>query len=63
MQQTDHHPDCDILTVVEAAHFLRVGKDTLYGMVRENTIPFRRVGRQIRFPMWLLREWLERKAQ
>lgn len=54
--------DDAILTAVEAAQFLRVGKDTIYALVREGQIPFRRVGKQVRFPMWLLRSWMERRA-
>ena len=54
--------DTDILTVVEAARFLKVGKDTVYQQVREGNIPFRRVGKQVRIPLWLLKRWMERRA-
>ena len=60
--QTNERSDSDILTVTEAAKFLKVGKDTVYALVREGQIPFRRVGKQVRFPLWLLKSWMERRT-
>ena len=54
-----HFEDTEILTVVEAAKFLKVSKDVIYGMIDRKEIPFRRVGRQARFPFWLLKKWVE----
>jgi len=48
----------DILTVQEVANLLKVSDDTIYAMVDENKLPHRRVGRQIRFPGWLIIDWL-----
>jgi len=53
------HDDTEVLTVVEAAKFLKVSKDVIYRLVDRNEIPFRRVGSQARFPFWLLKKWVE----
>lgn len=59
-QKTFHdYTDADILTVVEAADYLKVSKDTIYAMVHQKKIPHRMVGAQARFPVWLLKKWLE----
>lgn len=49
----------DILTVQEAADLLKVSNDTIYAMVEADKLPHRRVGRQIRFPAWLIIDWLD----
>ena len=38
-----------LLTVKQAAEFLQLKPRTIYGMVKENTIPYIRIGRTIRF--------------
>jgi excisionase family DNA binding protein len=57
-----HYEEQDILSAVEAAQYMKVSKDTVYTLVAEDKIPHRYVGRQVRFPFWLLRSWLEGKA-
>lgn len=49
----------DILSAQELADLLRVSDDTIYEMVRQNKLPYRRIGRQLRFPGWLIIDWLE----
>ncbi|MBP2666529.1 MAG: Helix-turn-helix domain [Firmicutes bacterium] len=58
-----HYDDSDILTVVEAADYLKVSKDTIYAMVHQKKIPHRLVGAQARFPVWLLKDWMAGKEE
>ena len=56
----------DILTVPEAAEFLRVGKNALYDAIGRLEIPHRRIGKHIRLSRAALLEWLawsERRAE
>jgi len=39
-----------LLTVDEAAAFLRIGRNTCYELIRKGQIPFLRLGRLIRVP-------------
>lgn len=48
----------EIMTVPEAAAFLRVGKNAVYDLVARGKIPHRRVGRAIRFSRAALLAWL-----
>lgn len=48
----------EILTVEEAAKFLRLGINTLYEAVGRLEIPHRRIGRTIRFSRTGLVRWL-----
>jgi len=41
-------PDADVLTVDEAARFLRIGRNQLYDAIGRNEVPHLRVGRTIR---------------
>ena len=50
--------DTDVLTVEEAAVFLKVGRNTLYDACGRNEVPCRRIGRQIRFSRAALVTWL-----
>jgi len=49
----------ETLTVREVAAFLRVDRKTVYTAVSRNQIPFRRVGRKIRFHRAALALWLQ----
>lgn len=51
-------PD-SILTASELAAVLKVSKDTVYAMVHEHKIPYKRVRHQIRFLGWQISKWLE----
>ncbi len=47
-----------VLTVEEAARFLRIGSTSMYELCRTNSIPHVRLGRLIRIPRAALLEWL-----
>jgi excisionase family DNA binding protein len=53
----------EILTLDEAATFLKVKKRTLYDFVERNTIPHLRAGRLIRFSRRTLLDWMKREAE
>ena len=55
---TDEETDSDILTVAEAARFLRVGRNQLYDAIGRGDVPHRRLGRSIRLSRAVLRRWL-----
>lgn len=47
------------LTVTEAAEALRIGRNTAYNLVRCGKIKSIKVGRQLRVPKTVLKEFLE----
>ena len=49
----------DILTTQELAALLKVSNDTIYEMVHQEKLPYRRIGRQLRFPGWLIIDFLD----
>lgn len=51
-------PDADILTLDEAAKFLKIGKNTLYSLARGGVIPARKIGREWRFVSTAIVDWL-----
>ncbi len=48
-----------VLTVDEIASLLRVNRNTVYDLVSRKEIPFRRVGKSIRFQREAVLEWLQ----
>jgi excisionase family DNA binding protein len=54
--------DC-LLTVREAARFLSVKTRTIYAWVQERRIPFRKVGRLLRFDRNELLSWSSEQAK
>jgi excisionase family DNA binding protein len=48
----------DILDVDEAAALLKVSKKTVYNRVKENTIPYARLGRKLLFHRQSLIQWV-----
>ena len=50
------------LTVSEAAKLLRITTRSIYQMVAESRIPYRRVGRAVRFERTELMEWTKAQA-
>ena len=48
----------DILDVDEAAALLKVSKKTVYNRVKENTIPYARLGRKLLFHRQSLVQWV-----
>lgn len=51
------HPE--VLTIQEAADFLRVSRSTLYKLVQAGKVPGKKVGRHWRFRKKTLENWLE----
>jgi excisionase family DNA binding protein len=51
-----------LLTVVEAARLLRIGRNTCYDLIRQGEIPHVRLGRIIRVPRFGLEAWIARQA-
>ena len=50
-----------IINVNELAEYLQVSKDTIYTLVRENQIPYKRIRRRIIFHSEVIEEWLRNK--
>ncbi len=50
----------EIMTVDEAAHFLRVGRSQLYDAIGRGDVPHRRIGRSIRLSRTELVRWFRR---
>jgi excisionase family DNA binding protein len=50
----------DVLTVAEAAKFLRVGRNSVYEAVRRNELPSVRIGRRLLIPKAALTRFLNR---
>ena len=59
---TNEGNDVHLLTVPEAAKFLRIGRNLAYQLVGRGEIPCVRLGRMIRVPRSALEQWLEREA-
>ena len=55
--------DDEILTLDEAASFLKLSKRTLYYHVERGSIPFFKAGRLIRFSRQALLGWLSQTGQ
>jgi len=50
------------LTVAQAASLLQLDPDTLRLLAREKKVPAAKVGRQWRFDLGLLREWMREQS-
>lgn len=48
----------EILSLDGASKFLKIGKKTLYNLVKEGTIPGRKIGREWRFVKSVLVDWV-----
>ena len=51
-------PDDEVLTLAEAAAFLRISERTLYPLAAAGKVPCIRVRRQYRFVRGRLKEWM-----
>jgi excisionase family DNA binding protein len=51
----------NLMTIEEAAAYLRVGKKTIYRLLKRGKIPATKVGRQWRFNKSSIDEWLSKK--
>lgn len=47
-----------VLTPREAAETARVSRDLIYDLCRQNVIPYRKLGREIRIPRDAFLKWL-----
>lgn len=47
------------LTVIETAAYIGVSKDSIYALVRENGIPYVRVGKRILFRKETIDNWMQ----
>ena len=56
----DRADDNDIMTVREAAEFLKITPTTVYVLVRKGKLPHKKIGGSIRFSKHLLHEWVEK---
>jgi excisionase family DNA binding protein len=52
-----------MLTTEEVAHWLQVPVRTIQRWAREGSIPYLRVGRQLRFERAEVRQWMKKAAQ
>lgn len=57
--QTNHR----FMNVNEAAQFLRVAPKTLYGLVSQKRIPYRKAGRRVLFLESDLLDWTQPEAK
>lgn len=48
----------DVITVAQAAKFLRIGRNAVYDAIGRGEIPHRRIGRAIRLSRAALVRWL-----
>ena len=53
--------DNDLMTVEEAAQFLRVPISWIYGRTRNEGLPMVRIGKHIRFSRRRLKDWVARQ--
>lgn len=49
----------EILTAKEAAEFLRIGRNQLYDLAGRGELPYRRLGRSLRFSRSALIRWMD----
>ncbi len=53
----------ELLTVEEAARFLRISRNLAYDLVARHELPCVRLGRVIRIPRTMLERWLTAQAE
>jgi excisionase family DNA binding protein len=54
--------EMSVLTVVELAQYLKIGRSKAYELTRESGFPVVRIGKQLRIPEQALVRWLEQRA-
>ena len=55
--------DIRLLTVDETARVLRVSRQRVYELARSRLLPAVRIGRQLRFELAKLHQWIEKGGQ
>jgi excisionase family DNA binding protein len=63
MAQTTINAPVKFLSVQEAAELLRLSRRTLYGLVSQRAIPYRKAGRRLLFMESELVEWTKPNLQ
>lgn len=53
----------ELLRARDVARMLKVNKATFYGLIEKDNIPAFKVGREWRFRMEALEEWMKRREQ
>ena len=53
----------DVLTPAEAAQVLRIGRSTMYRLIRENKIRHIKIGRKILIPAEYIKVFLEKSSE
>jgi excisionase family DNA binding protein len=57
--QNESKPRIELLSLNEAASFLQLAPQTLYGFTSKRTIPFLKKGKKLYFKIAELEKWLE----
>ncbi len=52
-----------VLDIDELARYLKINKRTIYKLIKDDQIPCSRIGGVLRFPSWVVDEWLEALAR
>jgi excisionase family DNA binding protein len=55
--------DEDLLTLKQAATFMKIKPRTLYDWVSRRSVPFLRAGRSLRFSKPVLINWMKERAE
>lgn len=53
----------DVLTVMEAAHFLKVGRTTMYQLVQSGEVKHIKIGRKVLIPRLYLQNFIENNTE
>lgn len=61
MNLLEHCPD--VLTSTEAAQVLRIGRSTMYRLIRDNEIRHIKIGRKILIPTEYIKDFLEMSSE
>lgn len=59
----EHHKPYEIMTLTEAASYIRVSEKTVGEYARRGSIPSQKVGREWRFLRHALEEWLSGRLE
>ncbi len=51
----------DVMSIIELAEYLGIGKSKIYNLIRLNKIPASKIGRQYRFSRDVIDNWLKEK--
>jgi excisionase family DNA binding protein len=52
----------EVMDVEEVAEYLGLAKATIYKWVERRDIPYTKVGTLLRFPKWVIDEWLDKRV-